>query len=120
MSISPETVALALLCKPDGAFSEVIYDELGVKPNKNFCSLIHTSSQRKAKRFLKTTVASHSALDWELDVALPHGISSLFFSAAMTGKGIVILWHEGRRALGATGEPAAFEQRDPGTIAYTS
>lgn len=91
MAISPETIALALLCRPDGAFSEVLYDELGVKPNKNFYSLIHTSSQRKAKRFLKTAVASHSALDWELDVALPHGISSLFFSAAMTAKGIVIL-----------------------------
>lgn len=107
MSISPETVALALLCKPDGAFSEVIYDELGVKPNKNFYSLIHTSSQRKAKRFLKTTVASHSALDWELDVVLPHGISSLFFSAAMTGKGIVILGMKDAVGLGALPEGAA-------------
>ena len=112
MSISPETVALALLCKPDGAFSEVVYDELGIKPGRNFFSLIHTSSQRKAKRFLKTAVANHSALDWELDVVLPHGISSLFFSASMTGRGIVILGMKNAVALGAIPENAGISDTE--------
>ena len=91
MSISPDTIAIAILCRPDGVIIDVIYDETGVKPNRTFFSLIHASSQRKAKRFLKTVIASHAALDWELDAALPNGISRFFFSASMTAKGLVIL-----------------------------
>jgi signal transduction histidine kinase len=91
MSISPDMIAIALLCRPDGALIEVIHDEIGIKANRTLFSLIHASSLRKAKRFLKTAVASHAALDWELDVTLAHGISRLFFSASMTGQGIVIL-----------------------------
>jgi K+-sensing histidine kinase KdpD len=91
MPISPDSVALAVVCRPNGALAEIIYDELGVKPSQDFFSLVHASSRRKAKRFLKTAVASHSALDWELNITLAHGIVTLYFSASMTSKGIVVI-----------------------------
>jgi signal transduction histidine kinase len=71
--------------------AEIIYDEVGLKPSDDFFGLIHSSSLWKAKRFLHTAVASHSALDWELDVELADGIVPLFFSASMTSRGIVII-----------------------------
>jgi signal transduction histidine kinase len=46
---------------------------------------------RKAARFLRTIRASRSALDWELHVALPHGVTSLFFSGCQTNDGLVIV-----------------------------
>jgi signal transduction histidine kinase len=91
MSTSPEAAALALLCRPDGTLVEVIYDELGLAPGTDVFSLFHASSLRKARRFLRAAVASHSALDWELTVSLPGGVVQLFFCAVIASRGIVIV-----------------------------
>src|SRR5215467_11692541 len=91
MSISPDSAAVIVLCRPDGTLAEVIYDELGLKTVPNFSSLFHPSSARKARRFLRVAVASHSALDWELNLSLANGIAPLFFCAAMTSRGIVMI-----------------------------
>jgi K+-sensing histidine kinase KdpD len=91
MPISPEAAALAILCRANGVVAEIIYDELGLRTANNFLSVVHSSNVRKARRFLRTVIASHAALDWELNITADHGIIPLFFSAAMTTRGIVII-----------------------------
>jgi signal transduction histidine kinase len=91
MPISPETVAFAVLCRAEGVLAEVIYDEVGLKPVHDFLSLVHSSSLPKAKRFLKTVLASHSAFDWQLKLSLADGNVPFFFSAAMANPGILII-----------------------------
>ncbi len=102
MPISPEAAALALVCRPDGVLADVIYDELGLKPSHDFFSLVHSSNLRKAKRFLKTVVASHSAFDWEINLSLADGNVPFFFSGAMTNRGIVVIGTKGPAAANST------------------
>ena len=91
MSISPDAAALVALCRPDGALVEILYDELGLKPGPDILSFFHPSSVRKARRFLRVAVASHSALDWELTVLIGGAVVPLFFCAAITSRGIVVI-----------------------------
>ncbi len=95
MTISPQQVALAMLCRADGTLIEVLYDELDVTSHvglgAGFMSMVIPSSERKAGRFLRTAIGSQTAIDWDLDVALPRGVVRLFFSAGITGRGMFIV-----------------------------
>src|SRR5258705_1139244 len=108
MALTPQNAAIALLCRPNGTLTEVIYDELGLPPRlapgSDFTALVVASNLRKASRFLRTIHASRSALDWELNVKLPHGVTSLFFSGCVTDGGLVIIGT--KDALAASTFPA--------------
>ena len=91
MPIAPEAAAFTLICRPDGSLAEVIYDEVGLNSGRDLFALVHSSSLRKAKRFLKTAVASHSAFDWELNLSLADGNVPFFCSAALTNRGILVV-----------------------------
>jgi signal transduction histidine kinase len=95
MAPTPHNAAIALLCHANGTLIEVYYDELGLTPRlapaREFAAILVASSFRKANRFMRTVAASHSALDWALDVALPNGAAPLFFSGCITNRGIVII-----------------------------
>jgi signal transduction histidine kinase len=95
MALTPQNAAVALLCRPNGTLTEVIYDEVGLPPRlapgADFTALVVASNLRKATRFLRTIQASRSALDWELNVKLPYGVTSLFFSGCVTDGGLVII-----------------------------
>jgi signal transduction histidine kinase len=95
MALSPHNAALAILCRPNGTLIEVVYDELGLTaslaPGTDFAAIIAASSVGKASRFLRTSLASHVTLDWEMDVVLPYGVAPLFFSACVTKRRIVMI-----------------------------
>jgi signal transduction histidine kinase len=95
MALTPQNAAVALLCRSNATLTEVIYDEIGLPPRfvpgSDFTALAVASNLRKATRFLRTIHASRSALDWELNIKLPHGITSLFFSGCVIEGGLVII-----------------------------
>jgi signal transduction histidine kinase len=107
MALTPQNAAVALLCRSNGTLTEVIYDEIGLPPRfapgSDFTALVVASNLRKATRFLRTIQASRSALDWELNVKLPHGVTSLFFSGCVTDGGLVIIGT--KEALAASALP---------------
>ena len=95
MVLPLHNAALAILCRRDGTVIEVLHNEFDLTsplaPGRHFKGIVADPSVRKAGRFLRTARAHHSALDWQLDVRLAHGITPLFFSGSLTGAGIVIL-----------------------------
>jgi signal transduction histidine kinase len=95
MPLSPQNAAVAILSRPNGAVAEILHDELGLSSRArlghDFAELVIPSHRRKAARFLRTIHACHTALDWELNVRLPHGVLSFFFSGCLTDDGMFIV-----------------------------
>jgi K+-sensing histidine kinase KdpD len=91
----PGNSAVALRCGLNGALKEVIYDKLGLHsrltPGGEFAAIIAPTHLRKATRFLQTVRATGSAVDWELNVTMPAGVTPLFFSGCVAGLGVVIV-----------------------------
>ena len=116
--------AVAVRCGLDGVLKEVIYDQLGLHseltPGSEFSAMVAPIHLRKATRFLQTVRGTGSALDWELHVILPEGLTPLFFSGCVAGVGVVIIGskeplsettrqkiaqHPGRESNGSTTGP---------------
>ncbi len=95
MQPMPGNSAVAIRCGLNGALKEVIYDKLGLHsrltPGREFAAIIAPIHLRKATRFLQTVRATGSALDWELRVDMPEGVTPLFFSGCVAGLGVVIV-----------------------------
>jgi hypothetical protein len=91
----PGNSAIAVRCGLNGALKEVIYDKLGLHSQlalgSEFAAIIAPIHLRKATRFLQTVRTNGSALDWELHVATPEGVTPLFFSGSVAGLGVVIV-----------------------------
>jgi signal transduction histidine kinase len=128
MDPMPCNSAVAVRCGLNGLLKEVIYDQLGLHseltPGSEFAAMVAPIHLRKATRFLQTVRVTGSALDWELNVALPEGLTPLFFSGCIAGLGVVIIGsreplsegtrrksarHSGRYAIGLA---AASKQQD--------
>jgi hypothetical protein len=114
MDPMPRNSAVAVRCGLNGALKEVIYDQLGLHseltPGCEFAAIVAPIHLRKATRFLQTVRSTGSALDWELHVALPEGLTPLFFSGCVAGLGVVIIG--AREPLSETTRPSI--ARDPG------
>jgi signal transduction histidine kinase len=95
MDPMPCNSAVAVRCGLNGVLKEVIYDQLGLhaelNPGSEFAAIVAPIHLRKATRFLQTVRVTGSALDWELHVALPEGLTPLFFSGCVAGLGVVII-----------------------------
>ena len=95
MDPMPCNSAVAVRCGLNGLLKEVIYDQLGLHseltPGSEFAAMVAPIHLRKATRFLQTVRVTGSALDWELHVALPEGLTPLFFSGCIAGLGVVII-----------------------------
>ncbi len=95
MAVRSDNAAVAVLCGPSGTLVKVIYDELGLQhrltPGREFSGLVAPFHRRRAFRFLRTLQAGGPAVDWELGIASPHGVVQLYFSGAVTKRGIVII-----------------------------
>ena len=99
MTLKSDNIGVALVCRPNGILGEIIYDELGVQhrlaPGQEFSRIVAPFHIRKVTRFLRTIQVSRSALDWELTLALPHGLLPFFFSGSVTTRGIIIIGTRG-------------------------
>src|SRR5262245_38390254 len=85
---------IVALCRPDGTLFEILVDEFELKqsrPSDRFVAMFEGPSASKAARFLRAAARHRSALDWQMDLALPHGSVPLFFSGIATIRGILIL-----------------------------
>ena len=95
MDPMPCNSAVAVRCGLNGVLKEVIYDQLGLHseliPGSEFAAMVAPVHLRKAARFLQTVRVTGSALDWELHVQLPEGLTPLFFSGCVAGLGVVII-----------------------------
>jgi signal transduction histidine kinase len=95
MDPMPCNSAVAVRCGLNGVLKEVIYDQLGLHseltPGSEFAAMVAPAHLRKATRFLQTVRVTGSALDWELHVVLPEGLTPLFFSGCIAGLGVVII-----------------------------
>ncbi len=91
MSSSPKTGAFALLWLPSGDIENVIFDRLGLKPGRNFLSMVSASGRKKAERMLRAVAAGRSVRDRELGVELASGTTPVFLSAATTSRGIFLI-----------------------------
>lgn len=91
----PCNSAVAVRCGLNGVLKEVIYDQLGLHseltPGTEFAAMVAPIHLRRATRFLQTVRVTGSALDWELHVVLPEGLTPLFFSGCVAGLGVVII-----------------------------
>jgi His Kinase A (phospho-acceptor) domain len=95
MDPMPCNSAVAVRCGLNGVLKEVIYDQLGLHseltPGSEFAAMVAPIHLRRATRFLHTVRVTGSALDWELHVVLPEGLTPLFFSGCVAGLGVVII-----------------------------
>ena len=91
----PCNSAVAVRRGLNGVLKEVIYDQLGLHseltPGTEFAAMVAPIHLRRATRFLQTVRVTGSALDWELQVVLPEGLTPLFFSGCVAGLGVVII-----------------------------
>ncbi len=74
---------LALLCDEAGAILQVLRDDLGLTaavPARLFLRLVDGDSRVKALNFLAKTRETGAAFDWELNVMVADGLTSLHFS----------------------------------------
>jgi signal transduction histidine kinase len=119
MEPMPGNSAVAIRCGLNGALKEVIYDKLGLHsrllPGKEFAAIIAPIHLRKATRFLQTVRANGSALDWELNVAMPEGVTPLFFSGCVAGLGVVIVGAKAPLADATQGKTVRYPLRDSGS-----
>lgn len=106
MTLKPDNIGVALVCRPNGILGEIIYDELGVQhrltPGQEFSRIVAPFHIRKVTRFLRTIQVNRSALDWELTLTLPHGLLPFFFSGSVTTRGIIIIGTKEPLGGGAT------------------
>jgi signal transduction histidine kinase len=109
---SHDASVIALICRLNGTVTQVMCDDVGLRPGPNFFSLIHETSLRKARSFFRAVGSNQSALDWELSVMLPDGIAPLFFSGWRTNRGIVIIGMKDPSNLSL----ARAERGDPGDL----
>ena len=116
MEPMPGNSAVAIRCGLNGALKEVIYDKLGLHsrltPGEEFAAIIAPSHSRKATRFLQTVRATGSALDWELHVVMPEGVTPLFFSGCVAGLGVVIVGAKERLADSTQAKTARYAGRN--------
>jgi signal transduction histidine kinase len=121
MELTPNNTAVAVRCSFDGTVEEVIYDELGphspLMPGREFASIATPFHIRKARRFLEAVLASSSALDWELNVALPDGVTPLFFSGCDADPGILIFGTKEPLTATLPEKLTEYAEKDSGSLA---
>ena len=95
MARARHSVAIAVLCRPNGTVLEVSHDKLGLAldllPGLAFTSIVEPRSLPKAIRYLREIEDNNSASVGELEIVLPQGSSSLFFSGYSTTRGTVLV-----------------------------
>jgi hypothetical protein len=95
MARARHSVAIAVLCRPNGTVLEVSHDKLGLAldllPGLPFTSIVEPRSLPKAIRYLREIEDNNSASVCELEIVLPQGSCSLFFSGYSTTRGTVLV-----------------------------
>jgi signal transduction histidine kinase len=88
-------LAIGVICRPDGALLEVSDDKLVLASDLlrglPFTSIVDPSSVPKAIRYLREIQENDSSAVCELEIALPQGTCSLFFSGFRTTRGTVLV-----------------------------
>jgi len=95
MARARHRVAIAVLCCPNGTLLEVSDDRLGLASDLlrglPFTSIVDPRSMPKAIRYLREIQSNNSAPVCELEIVLPQGNCSLFFSGYSTTRGTVLV-----------------------------
>ena len=95
MARARHRLEIAILCVPNGTLLEVSDDKLGLASDLlrglPFTTIVNARSVPKAIRYLRELQDNNSAPACELEIALPQGSCSLYFSGYSTTRGTVLV-----------------------------
>lgn len=87
--------AIAVLCRSDGTFIDVLHDELGLtscfQPGASITAIVEPGSLPEAVRLLREIREGKLVLDFHLDIALADTLVSLFVCGYQTDRGVHLI-----------------------------
>ncbi|MFL6352518.1 MAG: sensor histidine kinase [Bryobacteraceae bacterium] len=100
-AVSPQIIAF---CGSDGIVTDVLRNHFArnicLIPSHHLAELAEASAKPKMNSFLVTVLERGAALDWELGVASPGKVLTLFFSGCKAGERIIVIASERSRSAG--------------------